>query len=100
MGHKSLFKKLEGFDWDEANRFKSWKKHKISYNECEEVFFNAPLRIIHDEKHSINEKRFLALGKTNRAKQLMISFTIRKNKLRVISARIQNKKERNEYEKY
>lgn len=47
---------LVEFDWDEANKHKNWKKHKIFYKECEEVFFNQPF-IKEDTKHSAVEKR-------------------------------------------
>ena len=52
-----------------------------------------------DSRHSQNESRFLALGKTHNNKLLTVVFTIRSNKIRVISARRQNKKERSLYEK-
>ncbi|MBU1256574.1 BrnT family toxin, partial [Patescibacteria group bacterium] len=67
--------------------------------ECEEIFFNKPLINNLDEKHSQYEKRFRSLGKTNINRRLLISYTIRNQKVRIISARDQNKKERRIYEK-
>ena len=49
---------------------------------------------MHDTAHSAKEKRFKALGKTNKGRLLFISFTIRKNKIRVISPRDQDREER------
>lgn len=66
-------------------------------SECEEIFFNQPLIVADDEKHSGDEKRFFALGKTDRAKRLFIVFTLRDNKIRIISARSMSKKERSIY---
>jgi len=93
------FIKIKGFDWDTANKAKSFNKHKVRYKECEEIFYNKPLIIYPDEKHSQVESRHSAFGKTDRKKRLTVIFTIRKNMIRVISARPQSKKERKEYEK-
>jgi len=90
---------LEGFNWDEGNKYKNWERHRISFKECEEVFFNKPLLLNRDIKHSKQEQRHQCLGKTNKGQLLFISFTMRNNKIRVISARRQGKKERNQYEK-
>ena len=51
-----------GFDWDEGNNRKN-DKHTVSMAEAEQVFFNAPLLVIEDVKHSHQEIRLHALGK-------------------------------------
>lgn len=93
------WKKLERFDWDEGNREKNWKKHKVTIKEAEEVFANKPLKFVPDEKHSKVETRYVAYGKTNNNRRLSVFFTIRKNIFRIISARDQSRKERKAYEK-
>lgn len=92
------FKDLAGFDWNQANKRKNLIKHKVYYKECEEVFYNKPLDFFQDEKHSVKEKRLGVFGQTNKKRRLTIIFTVRNNKVRVISARNQNKKERKQYE--
>ena len=87
------------FDWNKGNIDKNWKKHRVHFKEAEEVFFNKPLRIFPDIKHSGKEDRFVAFGKTNQKRKLTIIFTLREEKIRIISARNQSKKERGEYEK-
>lgn len=87
------------FDWDKGNIDKNWKKHKVYFKEAEEVFFNRPLKVFLDKKHSEREKRFVALGVTNLKRRLTIIFMLRKESIRIISARNQSKKERGEYEK-
>jgi uncharacterized DUF497 family protein len=94
------FSAIEGFEWDEANREKNWQKHGVLAWECEQVFFNSPLMILEDEKHSVNEQRWAAFGMTNFGRKLMIVFVMRKKRLRVISARDMRRKEREFYEKY
>lgn len=93
-----LFEECEGFDWDEANSEKNWIKHRVSKIECEQVFFNHPFIVSDDEKHSLSEKRWYMLGRTDFNRKLFIVFTIRKNLIRVISARNMNKKEREIYD--
>ncbi|OGM20667.1 hypothetical protein A2955_03840 [Candidatus Woesebacteria bacterium RIFCSPLOWO2_01_FULL_37_19] len=90
------FKKLEGFEWDKGN-LEHIKKHGVDYRECEHVFSNKPLLINDDEKHSEFEKRFRAYGRADKNRLMCVIFMIRKNRIRVISARDQNKKERKEY---
>ena len=94
----SNFADVIGFDWDEGNRQKNWEKHKVDFRECEEVFFNQPLLISEDVKHSIQEERYYALGRSDTNRMLFLVFTVRNNKIRVISARDQSKKERMIYE--
>lgn len=87
------FSKLEGFNWDEGN-LEHILKHNIDFRECEEVFFNKPLLISEDIIHSQLEERYQALGRSNNGSLIFLVFTIRNNKIRVVSARKQNKKER------
>ena len=96
-----LLRRSTGFDWGKGNVNKNWSKHQVKDKESEEVFFNLPLAVSLDEKHSTKaEKRFQALGKTNQEKKLFIVFTIRDNRIRIISARKQNQKERGRYKQY
>src|SRR5437879_5934667 len=93
------FSDLVGFEWDEGNVAKSWKKHQVSALECEQVFFNRPLVVAEDSPHSVRETRYYALGRTDTERRLFVVFTIRHNHIRVISARDMSRKERRTYEK-
>ena len=93
-----MYAHITEFEWDDGNRDKNWKKHGITQNECEEIFFNQPLIVNEDLKHSERENRYQALGKTNESKLLFIVFTLRGNKIRVISARKMNRGEKQIYE--
>ena len=86
-----------GFDWDKGNIEKNWIRHQVTRNESEQAFFNEPLIIAEDMKHSQYEKRWYLLGKTDTGRLLFIVFTIRKDLIRVISARDMNKNEREAY---
>ena len=89
--------KCIGFQWDKGNSEKNCEKHKVTQNECEQVFFNIPLIITDDFEHSVKEKRWYLLSQTDSDRFLFIVFTIRKNLIRVISARDMNKKEKDVY---
>lgn len=91
--------KISSFDWDEGNARKN-EKHGVSMAEAEQIFFNEPLLLLADIKHSQGELRFHALGKTDEGRSLHITFTLRNagEKIRVISARDMHKKERTIYE--
>jgi uncharacterized DUF497 family protein len=94
------FIEIVGFDWDSGNPRKNVKKHDVSQSEAEQLFFNAPLLLLSDSKHSQDEARFHALGKTDAARQLHVTFTLRRSGtlIRVISARDMHRKERTIYE--
>ncbi len=91
---------ITGFDWDEGNSRKSAEKHSVIQTEAEQMFFNEPLLILEDDKHSFEEPRFHSLGRTDDGRLLHISFTLRLELalIRVISARDMHKKERIRYE--
>lgn len=81
------------FHWDKGNVNKNLKKHKVTDAECEEVFFDQRKIISKDPLHSNKEKRFILLGKTKSERSLFTVFTVRNNKIRIISSRDINKKE-------
>ncbi|WP_404365588.1 BrnT family toxin [Marinobacter sp.] len=91
---------VTGFDWDEGNSRKNAETHAVNQSEAEEIFFNEPLLVLDDSKHSQAEARFHALGATDDERLLHITFTLRQNGalIRVISARDMHRKERAVYE--
>jgi uncharacterized DUF497 family protein len=93
--------RIAGFDWDDGNRRKSEDKHDVSQSEAEQIFLFEPLLISADTLHSRTEVRFNALGQTIAGRYLHVTFTLRfdSTKIRVISARDMNRKERAIYGK-
>jgi len=94
------WERIEGFDWDEGNSRKSADKHGVSQSETEQIFFNEPLLVVEDLRHSGSEPRFHALGRTDLGRLLHVTFTLRRNNrlIRTISARPMHRKERDRYE--
>lgn len=93
-----IFKEPLEFEWDKGNQDKNFLSHKVTDEECEEIFFDFKKRILKDILHSIRENRFILIGQTKNQRVLFVIFTLRKDKIRVISARDLNKKERKLYE--
>jgi uncharacterized protein len=93
------FGQLE-FDWDDGNSRKSLDKHDVSQQEAEQIFVDPRVLVFVDEKHSGEEQRFHAYGRTALGRRLQVSFTLRQNEtlIRVISSRNMSRKERARYE--
>lgn len=87
------------FEWDKGNIEKNWERHGVHFREAEEVFLGKSLKIFPDPKHSQKEERFVAFGESSQKRNLTVFFTIRNERVRVISARDQSRKERLEYAK-
>lgn len=89
------FNLIVGFDWDPGNARKN-DRHGVAMSESEQVFFNSPLLVLGDDKHSNTEPRHHALGRTEGGRLLHLTFTLRQSGtlIRVISARAMHRKER------
>ena len=87
-----------GFEWDPGNITKNAAKHDVSCREAEEIFFNQPLIVAPDPAHSQTEPRFRVLGRTDANRLLHLNFTPRGDKIRIISARPMNHRDRTLYE--
>lgn len=85
---------VRGFLWDGGNEHKSTTKHRILPAAAEEVFLNHPQVV---DTYSKNEPRWIAYGKTFDGKALAVVFTVRKNMVRLISARPMSRKEGKRY---
>jgi uncharacterized DUF497 family protein len=87
-----------GFEWDRGNIEKNWDRHRVTRTEAEQAFFNRPIVIVPDERHSKSERRYALLGQTNDGRALTEVFTLRGKLIRVISARDMHRRERRFYE--
>jgi uncharacterized DUF497 family protein len=95
---EDLLERCTGFEWDEGNLEKNWTLHRVAFWEAEEIFFNEPLVMAPDLKHSESEPRFLALGQADSGRLLFVSFTVRGSLIRLISVRDMTRKEVSRYE--
>jgi len=88
---------LAGFEWDDGNSDKNWRRHEVRQAETEQALLNTPLVVGAASKHRGVEPRFIALGQSDAGRLLAVVFTVRGTRLRVISARAMSKKERDIY---
>lgn len=86
------------FEWDRGNRLKNFQKHRVTNEECEEIFFDPYKKIAQDILHSGREERYVLIGMTKKGRILFIAFTVRNESVRIISARDLNRKEHKLYE--
>ena len=93
-----IFESPIEFEWDRGNKDKNFFKHQVTTQEAEEVFFDPHKRILKDSVYQKDEDRYLVIGVTKKDRLLFVVFTVRKSKIRIISARSLNKKERGLYE--
>ena len=86
------------FEWDNAKAKKNLRKHKVSFDEATSAFYDALSVTIADPDHSVDESRFLLIGKTVDGHLVVVSHTDRGERIRIISARRANRHERAGYE--
>jgi uncharacterized protein len=86
------------FEWDPLKAAANLNKHGVSFNEAKTVFDNPLAVIFDDNAHSIDEYREIIIGHSQQNRFLLIAFTERSNIIRIISARLATRKERQDYE--
>ncbi len=86
------------FAWDEDKARKNLKKHGVSFEEASSVFGDPLALTIPDPLHSEEEDRFITLGESHRRQLVVVASTDRRDKIRIISARVATRRERKDYE--
>jgi uncharacterized DUF497 family protein len=90
------------FEWDSTKSDSNLRKHGVSFEEAKTVFTDEFGRLISDPDHSeLGEDRFLLLGTSIDSRLLVVCHCIRQeDRIRIISARKAEKRERKVYERY
>ena len=86
------------FEWDPAKARDNEAKHNVTFLEATEAFADPLSSTAQDPDHSLEEERFVIFGKTLRDRHLVVAFTERGGRLRIISARQMTRREREAYE--
>lgn len=86
------------FEWDQSKAASNLKKHGVSFEEARTVFDNPLAVIFDDEAHSVDEQREIIIGHSRQNRLLLIAFTERSGNVRIISARLATRNEREDYE--
>lgn len=95
---KTVISKDGAFEWDEEKNFSNIEKHGISFEEAAEVFKDKNVLEIYDTKNSdANEDRYIAIGDVGELIIVVVAFTERTPRLRLITARYAESKEKEVY---
>jgi uncharacterized protein len=86
------------FEWDPAKAEANLKEHGVSFDEATTVFRDTLSITISDPDHSDSKDRFIDIGMSYRMQLLVVSYTERQDKIRIISARRATRAERKSYE--
>lgn len=86
------------FEWDDDKAHSNLTKHRVSFDEARTVLSDPLEMTIYDPDHSEDEDRYISLGLSDLGRILVISYTERGDRIRIISARVANKRERKQYE--
>jgi uncharacterized DUF497 family protein len=87
------------FEWDDKKAKSNLKKHDVSFEEAQSVFFDDQAIQFWDDNNTDNEDRFLMLGLSNKFRILLVVHCFRESEstIRIISARKATKNEMKEY---
>ena len=86
------------FEWDPEKAAENLRKHGVPFEEAETVFDDPLSKTLLDPDHSEGEERYLEIGYSRRRRLLLVSYTEREGRVRVVSARRVTRKERRNYE--
>ena len=86
------------FEWDAEKARENEQKHGVTFLEGSEVFDDDHSSTVRDPDHSTDEERYLIFGMTKQGKYLVVSYTERQERIRLISARQMTARERRAYE--
>jgi uncharacterized protein len=86
------------FEWDRAKAVANVEKHRVSFEEAVTVFQDPLAKLHADPDHSESEPRAILVGHSARNRLLLVAFTDRQGKIRLISARQVTRRERRDYE--
>jgi uncharacterized DUF497 family protein len=86
------------FEWDPRKAATNLKKHGVSFEEAVTVFKDPLSMNMPDPDHSEGEQRFIVLGTSVRSRRVVVSYTERPPRTRIISARLATRQERRQYE--
>jgi uncharacterized DUF497 family protein len=86
------------FDWDEAKATRNFEKHAVTFHEASSVFRDPLAKVVPDPTGASGEDRAIMVGHSDQGRLLLVVFTERADRIRVISAREPTRRERLGYE--
>jgi hypothetical protein len=87
------------FEWDENKGDRNFQKHGVRFEEAETIFSDPNALTLSDTAHSLNEERYIEIGISSRGRLLLVVYTERNSRIRIISSRLCTVKEVRLYDK-
>jgi len=88
------------FKWNQLKAKSNYRKHRVSFEEASTALLDPLSKTDYDPDHSIEEHRFITFGISARQRLLVVSYTESGGEIRLISARLATRREREIYEEY
>jgi uncharacterized DUF497 family protein len=88
------------FEWSAGKAALNAELHRVTFGEASSVFRDPLAQVLPDPTHSRGEERAIMMGHSNRGRLLLVVFTERGDRIRIISARVATRRERREYEEH
>ena len=86
------------FEWDQNKSDRNLQKHCVSFEEAQTVFLDLNSQTYSDSLHSLEEPRYIDIGMSSRGRLLLVVYTERNTKIRIISSRLCTNQEAKRYE--
>lgn len=86
------------FEWDEEKAKANVRNHRVSFDEAATVFGDPLSMTIPDPDHSLDEKRYVDIGRSDVGRILVVAYTERGGNIRIVTCRKATPRERRRYE--
>ena len=96
----TIYKVMTSFEWDDRKAKANVRKHRVSFEEAATALLDELSKTALDPDHSLDENRFITLGVSARRRLLVVCYTDRDEAIRIISARLATRREREIYEEH
>jgi uncharacterized protein len=81
------------FEWSPAKAYANWRKHGVAFREAMTVFADPMSRTVSDPDHSVEEHRYVTIGRASSRRLLVVIHTDRGDRIRIVSARAATRSE-------
>jgi hypothetical protein len=86
------------FEWDARKAAANLKKHRLAFEDAATAFLDPLATTFPDPDHSLDECREITIGCTMKGHLIFVSHCVRRERIRILSARLATRTERKQYE--
>ncbi|MBV8896735.1 MAG: BrnT family toxin [Acidobacteriaceae bacterium] len=92
-----LYNGVVGFEWNPTKAEANYRKHGVRFGEAQHVLSDDHALTTVDNESDPDEERFVTLGMGNKGRLLVVVYTYRADNIRIVSARVAERHEAQEY---